>query len=45
MLVLGSSGHTFISRMFRGSLANDALLSLDCDVLICAADSPRWMLH
>jgi nucleotide-binding universal stress UspA family protein len=45
LLILGTSGHTFMSRMFRGSLANDALLSLDCDVLICGTDSPRGMLH
>ena len=45
LLVLGSSGHTFMSRMVRGSLANDALLSLDCDVLMCGAKGPRRMLH
>ena len=45
LLILGTSGHTFMSRMIRGSLANDALLSLDCDVLICGTDGPRGMLH
>jgi universal stress protein E len=45
LLILGTSGHTFVSRMFRGSLANDALLNLDCDVLICGTNEPRGMLH
>jgi nucleotide-binding universal stress UspA family protein len=43
LLVLGTSGHTFMSRLFRGSLANDALLSLDCDVLICGTSGPRTL--
>jgi nucleotide-binding universal stress UspA family protein len=45
LLILGASGHTFMSRLFRGSLANDALLSLDCDVLICGTHGPRTVLH
>jgi nucleotide-binding universal stress UspA family protein len=45
LLILGGSEHTFMSRLFRGSLTNDALLSLDCDVLICGTSSPRAVLH
>jgi nucleotide-binding universal stress UspA family protein len=45
LLILGASGHSFMSRLFRGSLANDALLSMDCDVLICGTHGPRTMLH
>jgi nucleotide-binding universal stress UspA family protein len=45
LLILGTSGHTFMSRLFRGSLTNDALLSLDCDVLIYGTSSARAVLH
>jgi nucleotide-binding universal stress UspA family protein len=45
LLILGTSGHTFMSRLFRGSLANDALLSLDCDVLIYGTSGARPVLH
>jgi len=36
LLILGGSEHTVFSRLARGSLANDALRRLDCDVLIYA---------
>ncbi len=45
LLILGRSHHTFMSRLFRGSLANHALLSLDCDVLICEMSGAREKGH
>jgi universal stress protein E len=45
LLILGTSGHTVLSRAFRGSLASDALLALEGDVLICATKTPRERLH
>ncbi len=36
LLIIGTSAHTPLSRAVRGSLANDALMSLNCDVLIGA---------
>ncbi len=41
LLVLGTSKHTALSRVARGSLLTDALLRLDCDVLICATHARR----
>jgi universal stress protein E len=35
LLILGTSAHNAFTRIVRGSLLNDALLSLECDVLIC----------
>jgi nucleotide-binding universal stress UspA family protein len=34
LLVLGTSSHEAFRRVFNGSLANDVLLSLDCDVVL-----------
>jgi hypothetical protein len=34
LLVLGTRAHNALSRALRGSLANDALMSLNCDVLV-----------
>jgi nucleotide-binding universal stress UspA family protein len=45
LLVLGATERNVVSRAFRASLANDALLSLNCDVLICRRDEPRGLLH
>jgi universal stress protein E len=44
LVVLGTSAHTPLTRLVRGSLANDVLLSFDCDVLICPS-SPSAGLH
>ncbi len=45
LLIMGASGHTFLSRMFRGSLASDVLLGLDCDVLVCGTNEAHELLH
>jgi nucleotide-binding universal stress UspA family protein len=37
LLILGGSKHNVFSRLARGSLVNDALRRLDCDVLIYSA--------
>jgi nucleotide-binding universal stress UspA family protein len=41
LLIIGGSQHTVISRLARGSFANDALRRLDCDVLIYPAARGR----
>jgi nucleotide-binding universal stress UspA family protein len=45
LLILGTSEHTVLSRAVRGSLASDALLTLECDVLICPSSTPQSVLH
>ena len=35
LLILGTSRHNAFTRIVRGSLVNDVLLRLDCDVLMC----------
>lgn len=47
LLILGTSDHNALTRVFRGSLVNDVLLGLDCDVLICPPDAstPAGAMH
>jgi nucleotide-binding universal stress UspA family protein len=45
LLILGASEHTALTRLVRGSLANDALLRLDCDVLMWPTKGSRVPRH
>ena len=45
LLILGTSAHNPLTRIIRGSLVNDALLSLECDVLICPRSTGGRTVH
>ena len=45
LLILGTSAPNALRRIIRGSLVNDALLSLECDVLICPRNASGRTVH
>jgi universal stress protein E len=45
LLILGTSAPNALTRIVRGSLVNDALLSLECDVLICPRNVRGQTVH
>ena len=45
LAILGASPHTPLSRTLKGSLLNDIVLSLRCDVLVGTASTPSEFAH
>jgi nucleotide-binding universal stress UspA family protein len=45
LVVMGTSAHNALTRIVRGSLVNDILMSFDCDVLICPQKASGRTVH
>jgi nucleotide-binding universal stress UspA family protein len=45
LVVMGTSAHNALTRIVKGSLVNDVLMSFDCDVLICPQKTPGRTVH